>query len=733
MNHMKKFTLLLIGICLLTAPQLFAQRSCSTMEYLQQQIQNDPHRLQVMEEIEQHNNQFIQNYHPGDRAVIVIPVVFHVVYNTSAQNISDALIAAQIDQLNQDYARLNADAVNTPSVFQSLGANTQIQFCLAQRDPNGNATTGIIRKSTTVTSFTTNDKIKYAANGGDNAWPSSSYLNIWTGNLSGGLLGYAQFPGGAAATDGVVILYSSVGSIATPGTASPYNFGRTATHEIGHWLNLRHIWGDATCGNDLVDDTPVHYTSNGGCPTHPKSNSCGTSAEMFMNYMDYTTDGCMNIFTLGQSARMNAVFAPGGARASITSSMGCVPPGGGTSCGTPSGLSASSITTSSATLSWTAVAGATSYNVQVKASASSTWSTSSTTGTSINLTDLSASTSYDYQIQAVCSGTNGSFSSIASFTTSSAGVSCGTPTGLAASSVTATTATISWTAVNGATSYNVQVKPASSSTWSTGSTTGTSINLTGLTASTTYNYQVQAVCSGTNGSFSAIASFTTPSNATCTDNYEPNNSQSAAKVISVNSTIQALIGTSSDNDYFKFTTTSSSPKVKINLTNLPADYDLRLYNSSGSQIGISQNGGTTSEQIIYNSSTKAATYYVRVYGYNGAYSTTSCYSLTVTTQSSNFKEDGTLSTVTDDDLSFVNVYPNPNNGSFNVDYFSKNNATLNVYIMDITGRIIYNGTQEVFDSMNTFQIYLPGLSNGIYLMNIVNGEDRRFKRFIIQQ
>lgn len=173
--------------------------------------------------------------------------------------------------------------------------------------------------------------------------------------------------------------------------------------------------------------------------------------------------------------------------------------------------------------------------------------------------------------------------------------------------------------------------------------------------------------------------------------------------------------------------------MKINLTNLPADYDLRLYNSSGSQIGISQNGGTTSEQIIYNSSTKAATYYVRVYGYNGAYSTTSCYSLTVTTQSSNFKEDGTLSTVTDDDLSFVNVYPNPNNGSFNVDYFSKNNATLNVYIMDITGRIIYNGTQEVFDSMNTFQIYLPGLSNGIYLMNIVNGEDRRFKRFIIQQ
>ncbi len=636
---MKKITLFLTAILMVLASHLSAQRNCGTSEYMQQQIQNNPHLLQIIDEIEQHTHQFEQTYDPSGRAVITIPVVFHVVYNTTSQNISDALINAQIDQLNKDFARLNTDAVNTPSTFQSLGANTEIQFCLAKRDPNGNATTGIIRKSTTVTSFSSNDNIKRSANGGSDAWSRDSYLNIWSGNLSGGLLGYAQFPGGTASTDGVVLLFSSIGSMTTPGTATNYNLGRTATHEVGHWLNLRHIWGDATCGNDQVNDTPVHQTSNGGCPAHPKSNTCGTSAEMFMNYMDYTYDNCMNIFTLGQSARMNAVLAAGGSRASLSTSLGCVPPSGGATCGTPAGLGAASITTSSAT--------------------------------------------------------------------------------------------ISWSAVSGASSYNVQYKTSSASTWTTTSTTATSLSITGLSSSTTYNYRVQSVCSGTAGNYSSTASFTTLTASTCSDVYESNNSLSAAKTISNNGSIQALISSSSDNDYFKFTTTSSAPKVKINLTNLPLDYDVRLYNSSGSQIGISQNGGTTSEQIVYNSATTGRTYYVRVYGYNGAFSTTSCYTLSVASQASNFREDGT--SITEEELSFINVYPNPNTGNFSIDYFSKNPAELNVYIMDMTGRIVFNGTQEVFDGMNTFQVNMPDLNNGMYLMNIVNGDDRRMKRFMIQK
>ena len=221
-----------------------------------------------------------------------------------------------------------------PSTFSSLVADAEINFCLANRDPNGNATTGIVRVQTSQTSFSTNDGMKSASSGGSNAWPTNQYLNIWVCNMSGGILGYAQFPGGAAATDGVVIGYTCFG---TTGTAqAPFNRGRTATHEVGHWLNLRHIWGDATCGSDLVSDTPVHNTSNYGCPSHPRSNSCGTSAEMFMNYMDYVDDACMQMFSNGQKARMQALFVSGGARAGLATSPGCSGSTGGGGTSTPS-------------------------------------------------------------------------------------------------------------------------------------------------------------------------------------------------------------------------------------------------------------------------------------------------------------------------------------------------------------------------------------------------------------
>ena len=200
--------------------------------------------------------------------MITIPVVVHVLYNNAIQNISDAQVNSQIDVLNEDFRKLNLDISNLPNVFSALAADCQIQFCLAKRDPNGNATNGIVRKSTTITSFSSNDNIKRSANGGSDPWNTSQYLNIWSGNLGGGLLGYAQFPGGAAATDGVVLLYNTVGRVGT--LMAPYNKGRTATHEVGHWLNLRHIWGDANCGSDLVNDTPTQQTSNFGCPTFPR-------------------------------------------------------------------------------------------------------------------------------------------------------------------------------------------------------------------------------------------------------------------------------------------------------------------------------------------------------------------------------------------------------------------------------------------------------------------------------
>ena len=525
---MKKFITqhLLVALMLWSSFSSFAKegyKRCGSTEVLARQIKADPGMMQRMQQIEQFTNDFITQQKSTQRqsvgvngnattATVTIPVVFHVVYNTTAQNVSDAMIQSQLAVLNADYGGTNADISSLPSVFSGIKAgNTGIQFCLAQRTPAGAATTGIVRKSTTVTSFIDDDKVKKSSTGGDDAWDATKYLNIWICNLGGGLLGYAQFPGGTAATDGVVILYSSLPG----GSSAPYNKGRTMTHEVGHWLNLRHIWGDANCGSDLVSDTPTQQTSNYGCPAFPHVTcSNGANGDLFMNYMDYTDDACMYMFSAGQSTRMNALFSTGGARVGLVTSQGCVPPSGA-SCGTPTGLSSSSITTTGATVSWTAVSGATSYTLQYKTSAATTWTTvSGITTTSRALTGLVAGTTYNYQVAAVCSSGTSAYSTAASFTTTST-TSCGTPTGLASSSITTSGATVSWTAVSGATSYTLQYKTSAATTWTTltGITT-TSRALTGLVSGTTYNYQVAAVCTSGTSAYSTASSFTTTSTTT---------------------------------------------------------------------------------------------------------------------------------------------------------------------------------------------------------------------------
>ncbi|MBS1743161.1 MAG: zinc metalloprotease [Bacteroidetes bacterium] len=284
-------------------------RICGTPEVLQRQLQEDPTLADRMAAIENFTSRFEQMaQNPSANrlvnGVIEIPVVVNVLYKTAAQNISDAQINSQITVLNNDYQALNADYSQTPSLFQSLrSGNTNIRFVLDK----------INRKSTTKSSWGTNDAMKKAANGITPTSPTTK-LNIWVCNLSGGILGYAQFPGGSSATDGVVIDDNAFGTTGT--VSSPYNKGRTATHEIGHWLNLRHIWGDASCGNDLVNDTPTQQTSNFGCPSFPHK-TCSNNGDMSMNYMDYTDDACMYMFTLGQKTRMQAVFASGGPRNSF--------------------------------------------------------------------------------------------------------------------------------------------------------------------------------------------------------------------------------------------------------------------------------------------------------------------------------------------------------------------------------------------------------------------------------
>ncbi len=301
--------------------------TCGTVDYMESLYKQDPAYRQKMIDLEKYVEKFTKehSHKDGNRTIITIPVVVHVVWNTAAQNISDDQILSQIDVLNRDFRRLNTDTNLTPAPWKSLGADCQIEFKMARRDPGGNPTLGITRTQTNITEFGQSNALKFTSQGGHDAWDRDRYLNLWSCNLGSQLLGYATFPGGNASLDGVAIGYSYFG---TTGVVSPpYNKGRTATHEVGHWLWLYHIWGDdngSCAGSDLIGDTPNQASEFYGCPGYPTTDACSPSSPgvMFMNYMDYTDDACMNLFTQGQLVRINSAL--NGPRLPIQSSNGHV-------------------------------------------------------------------------------------------------------------------------------------------------------------------------------------------------------------------------------------------------------------------------------------------------------------------------------------------------------------------------------------------------------------------------
>lgn len=274
-------------------------------------------------------NDFIQNGSATEASsdVIVIPVVVHVVWRTAAENISDDQIISQIEALNADFSRKNADFSMVPAIFAARSAVAGIQFVLASVDPQGRPTNGIIRKQTNAQLWINDDRIKKSATGGSDAWDSRQYLNIWVANLSSSLIGFSTFPGAPAEKDGIVIRYNAFG---TRGTLSPpYDRGRTLTHETGHWLGLQHLWGDTPCGDDGVEDTPRQRAGNRGTPQFPRVNTgCdnGPNGDMFMNFMDFSDDRSLLMFTKGQVDRMRAQFRPGAPRQSLFSSKGAGEP-----------------------------------------------------------------------------------------------------------------------------------------------------------------------------------------------------------------------------------------------------------------------------------------------------------------------------------------------------------------------------------------------------------------------
>ena len=287
-----------------TFEDLPLQRSCGATAMYYRQLEIDPGFQENQRNLEFFTAQArMLGGATGKVPLIKIPVAVHIVYSKDNQNISDAQVKSQIAVLNKDYRAKNTDKKKVPAVWKNFIADARIEFHLLE-----DASLAITRTKTEKPFFGMNNSIKFTAQGGHDVFQPDKVLNIWVCNLAG-LLGYAQFPGGDSTTDGVVINFQAFGTSGTVKT--PYNLGRTATHEVGHWLNLFHIWGvTMDCsGTDKVDDTPKALDKNFGKPVFPHV-SCNNApnGDMFVNYMDYVDDDAMFMFTKGQAERMAATF-----------------------------------------------------------------------------------------------------------------------------------------------------------------------------------------------------------------------------------------------------------------------------------------------------------------------------------------------------------------------------------------------------------------------------------------
>jgi hypothetical protein len=484
---MKHFYLFLMALVLCVNSNA-QTRSCHTMGNLDRLNELYPEMQDNMRYIERFTRDFERTPQLRGPVTVSIPVVVNVIYKTGSQNISDAQIQSQIDVLNEDFRRTNSDANNT----WSQAIDTNIEFCLASVDPDGNTTNGIRRKQTNKPSFSANDGMKSSGQGLA-PWDPSSYLNIWVCNLSSGLLGYAQFPGGPASTDGVVIDYAYFG---TTGTATaPFDLGRTATHEVGHWLNLRHIWGDGGCGvDDFVSDTPASDGPNYGCAQGHVS--CG-SVDMVQNYMDYSDDACMNLFTEGQSLRMDALFAPGGARASLTSSNGCGSPveptcNDGIQNGDETGVDC----------------GGANCPACPEPTCDDGIQNGDETGVDCGGSSCAAcpATCDDGVQNGDEEGVDCGGSSCAPCST---GGPCTAPSGTQATGIKRKRAILTWDAMPDAVSYTVQLRVAGTTSWGTEATTSsTEITASSLSNNTTYEWQVRTNCASGSSDYAPACSFT---------------------------------------------------------------------------------------------------------------------------------------------------------------------------------------------------------------------------------
>ncbi len=278
---------------------------------------------------------FTQNFRPDlatERQLATIPVVVHLLWQDPSQNLSDEIIASQIDALNRDFQKRNPNRLQIPDDFAPLATSIGLEFCLASTDPQGQASSGILRRQSTVDCIGNVGEVRlngrprlyYPELGGSAAWDPLRYLNIWVAPTCGAFLGIGTFPETVPpAEDGIIVdpLYFGIRPADSP--SFPFHLGKTATHEVGHYLNLQHTWGQRGCEvDDQVADTPQQETEYRNCPIHPIS-SCG-SPDMFMNFMNYVDDECLMLFTEGQRLRMWAAITA--SRPDLLTSDVCTPP-----------------------------------------------------------------------------------------------------------------------------------------------------------------------------------------------------------------------------------------------------------------------------------------------------------------------------------------------------------------------------------------------------------------------
>ncbi|MDP2176462.1 MAG: fibronectin type III domain-containing protein [Bacteroidota bacterium] len=519
-NKRKYLTFILVLLSLFLFPLSgFSQHenhNCETDNAMKELLKKNPEMKKSMEQIEAHTkknkqqNETTRTYSESETgpSIITIPIVFHIIYNTDDENIPESRIHLMLESLNKDFRRLNSDTSYTREIFKPYGADTKIKFCLASTDPDGYATNGITRTFSYKTSFMTyptTNEMKFDSLGGKSGWPPGDYLNVWICNINGGYAYYPGLTGSDKALDGVVI--------SNTGTFNLWH--RLLTHETGHYLNLKHIWGDGDCSvDDLVDDTPLAGISNSGTPTD-NPNSCLESSndmpDMHENYMDYTAYNATNIFSFGQSDRMNALFKEGGYRNSLLYSNGC-DTGETHPCPPPENIKYIRAS-NSIIINWDEVIGISSYNLRIN-DGSSTWTVNNVANTTYTISNISTC-KYIFEVSSNCSNSTAYYAKKQIMLA---------PDSMHISGTSRNT-TFSWRAIPGVSNYVLNYRKSATSSWtSVGNISGNSKTVKNLSNNEKYQWRVSASCFGDNN-WSRIINFTAGENVLCpaTTSFKVNN------------------------------------------------------------------------------------------------------------------------------------------------------------------------------------------------------------------